>query len=63
MQKAALYTAAVIFTLVTAAHAVRLFTGFEIVVDGTVVPGWVSIPGVAVAALLAIWMLIAARRA
>lgn len=62
MQKAALYTAAVIFTIVTVAHAVRLITGFEIIIDGTAVPGWVSVPGVAVAALLAVWMVAAARR-
>lgn len=62
MQKAALYTAAMIFILVTIAHAARLLAGFEIVIDGTVVPQWVSIPGVAVAALLAIWMVAAGRR-
>ncbi len=62
MPKAALYTAAAIFTLVTAAHAFRLFTGLKIIIGEIDVPGWVSIPGVAVAALLAIWMVLSARR-
>jgi hypothetical protein len=62
MQKAALYTSGVIFAAGTVAHAVRLATGFEIVINGVVVPVWVSFPGVLVAALLATWMAVAARR-
>jgi hypothetical protein len=62
MQKAALYTSGVVFAAVAFAHGVRLITGFEIVVDGVVVPGWVSFPGALIAALLAVWMLVAARR-
>jgi len=63
MQKTALYTAALVFTLVAIAHAVRLYTGFDIVIDSTIIPRWVSIPGVVVAGLLALWMVIATRRA
>ena len=62
MQKAALYTAGVIFAAAAVAHLVRLITGFEIVVGGVVAPVWVSFPGALVAALLAVWMVVAARR-
>ncbi len=60
MQKAALYTSGVIFAAVAVAHLVRLITGFEIVVGGVIVP--VSFLGALIAALLAVWMAVAARR-
>ena len=44
MQKAALYTSGVVFAAGAVAHGVRLTTGVEIVVDGVVVPVWVSFP-------------------
>lgn len=62
MQKPALYTAGVIFAVASVVHVVRLIRDVEIVVDGTVVPVWGSLPGAIIAALLAIWMLVAARR-
>ncbi len=61
MQKAALYTSGVIFAAGAVAHGVRLITGFEFVVEGVAVPVWVSYPGVLFAALLAAWMVLAAR--
>ena len=62
MQKAALYTSGAIFAVVAAAHLARLAVGFEIVVGGVAAPPWVSFPGALVAALLAVWMVAAARR-
>ncbi len=62
MQKAALYTAAIIFAAGAVCHVIRLTTGFEITVGGFVVPVWVSFAGPPVAGLLALWMLLAARR-
>ncbi len=62
MQKAALYTSGVFFAAGAVGHGVRLTTGFQIVVDGFVVPVWVSFPGALIAALLAIWMVAAAGR-
>ena len=62
MQKAALYTSGVVFAAVAVAHLVRLATGFEIVVGGIIVPVWVSFLGALIAALLAAWMVAAARR-
>ncbi len=62
MQKAALYTSGVIFAAGAIGHVVRLTKGIEIVINGAVLPLWVSFPGVLVAALLAVWMVAAARR-
>jgi hypothetical protein len=67
MQKAALYTSGAIFAAGAVAHLTRLIVGFEIVIGGIVLPGivlptWVSLPGAIVAALLAVWMVAAARR-
>jgi hypothetical protein len=62
MVKAALYTAGAIFTVGAVAHAVRLVAAFDIVVDGIHVPQWASLPALIAAALLAAWMLLAARR-
>ncbi len=62
MRKAALYTSGAIFAAIAVAHLARLIVGFEIVVGGIVAPPWVSFPGALVAALLAVWMVAAARR-
>ncbi len=62
MQKAALYTSGAVFAVVAVAHMVRLITGFEIVVNGVIVPVWVSFLGALIAALLAVWMIVAVRR-
>ncbi len=62
MQRAALYTSGAVFAVGAFVHGVRLITGIEIVVDGVVVPVWVSFPGALIAALLAVWMAVAARR-
>ncbi len=62
MQKAALYTSGVIFAVGAVALVVRLITGFQIIIGSIVLPPWASIPGALIAALLAIWMLVAALR-
>ena len=62
MQKAALYTSGAVFAAVAVAHVVRLTTGFEIIVGGAILPMWVSLLGALIAALLAVWMVVAARR-
>jgi hypothetical protein len=63
MQKAALYTSGAFFAVGAVAHATRLATGFDIAIADIVVPVWVSLPGVLIAAALSAWMVIAARRA
>jgi hypothetical protein len=62
MQKVALYTSGVVFAAVAVAHVVRLTTGIEIVVGGVIVPVWVSFLGALIAALLAVWMAVAAQQ-
>jgi hypothetical protein len=59
MQKAALYTSGVVFA--TVAHVVRLTTGVGIVVDGVILPMWVSFLGALFIGLLAVWVVVAAR--
>ena len=56
------YTCGALFAIGTIAHAVRLFTNFEIVIAGFDVPVWVSFPGTLIVALLTAWTVIAARR-
>ena len=63
MQKAALYVAGIFFTAAAIAHVIRLILGIPILIDDVAVPLWGSFPGALVTALIAAWMLIAARRA
>ncbi len=62
MQKAALYTSGAVFAAVAVAHVVRLATGLEIIVGGTILPVWASFLGALIAALLVAWVMTAARR-
>ncbi|MEE9140533.1 MAG: hypothetical protein V3U18_07125 [Alphaproteobacteria bacterium] len=62
MQKPALYTAAAIFALVALAHLIRFIADADIVIAGTAVAVWISLPVGVAAAALAVWMAIAARR-
>ncbi len=62
MHKPALYTAGAVFAIVALAHSIRFFMATEIVVDGAVVPVFVSLPAAVVSGLLAAWMVVAARR-
>ena len=62
MQRSALYTAAVILAVVSAAHWLRLVLGTEIVIGGAAVPPWLSFVASVVSALLALWMAVAGRR-
>ena len=62
MQKTALYAAAAFFAVGSLSHLLRLFLGFEIVIDGASIPVWMSLPSAVIAALFAAWMVVAARR-
>jgi uncharacterized membrane protein len=44
---------AVLFSLVALLHAVRLLRGWQVTVEGAVMPAWVSWIGLAIAAYLA----------
>ena len=61
MPKSALYTAGVIFAVVSALHLVRYFLGSEITIAGTAFPVSGSLIGGIVAAVLAAWMIFTGR--
>ncbi len=48
--------AAAIFALIALAHLCRLILGFDVVVAGTTLPQWLSLPGLIVAAGLAVML-------
>lgn len=48
--------AIVVFALIAFMHVLRLVLGWEVTVNGIVIPMWVSVPGLVIAAGLA-WML------
>ena len=54
--------AVIVFTLVALAHLYRLIRGLDIVVQGHVVPQWVSIVGLVLAAILALMVWRESRR-
>lgn len=51
-----------LFAIVAVAHLFRLLLGWQILVDGTSVPMWVSWLGLAVPGALAVWAFSLARR-
>jgi len=46
--------AVALFTLIALVHLLRLFTGWEVVVVGYVVPVWFRLPGLIIAGGLAV---------
>jgi hypothetical protein len=54
---------ALIFLVVAAAHAYRLYSHLSVVVGDHVIPMWVSWPGAIVTALLGVALLLESRRA
>ncbi len=62
MPKVALYTAAVVFALVSLLHWVRYFLGTEINVGSAVVPISASLILGIISACLAAWMIFASRK-
>ena len=44
---------AVLFFLIALLHAVRLLRGWQVIIEGAVVPMWISWMGLAIAAYLA----------
>jgi hypothetical protein len=63
MQRIVPYTAGFFFAASAVFHLVRLTTGIEIEIGGIAVPMWGSYTGALIVALLAAWMVVAARRA
>lgn len=60
-RKLPLVVAGIIFSLIALVHLIRLIYEWEITIGGAIVPMTVSCAGLAVSALLAIWMFVAAR--
>lgn len=54
--------AVAVFALIALAHVYRLATGCEVIVNGSVVPMWVSVVGLVVTAGLAVMVWREARR-
>ena len=54
--------AVVIFALIALVHLFRLIRGIEVVVGGTILPQWVSLPGLIIAAGLALMLWRESRR-
>lgn len=52
-----------LFAVVALAHLARLVSGWQILVDGTDIPLWVSWLGLAIPGALAVWAFVLARRA
>jgi hypothetical protein len=60
-RKLPLVVAGIIFSLVALIHLLRLLYQWEITIGGAIVPMTFSCAGLVVAALLAIWMFVAAK--
>ena len=56
MQKTALFTAGIIFLIISLLHAIRLFFKITIIAGGVVVPLWVSGFGFLIMLAFAYWM-------
>jgi hypothetical protein len=54
--------AAVVFAIMSFVHVLRLIFGWEITVSGLIVPMWISIVGVLIAAGLSVMLFREARR-
>lgn len=61
MRKVALYTSGTLFGVGAVGHVVHIATGITIVIEGAAIPMGLSYLGALVTALLAGWMLVAAR--
>lgn len=54
--------AAIMFLLVAAVHAYRVYSGFALVVAGHTIPVWGSWIGVGIAALFGVMLFVESRR-
>ncbi len=61
-KKIPLIVAGIIFSLVALIHLLRLIFGWEIIIDGNIVPMSVSTVGFIISLILAIWMFTASKK-
>jgi hypothetical protein len=52
----------IIFSLIAIMHLLRVFFGWEVIVNGMIVPVWISVPGFLVTAGLALMLWRESRR-
>ena len=62
MKETALYTATVIFALVSMAHLIRFFLGADVIIGDTAIPMGLSVVAGLISAVLAVWMVMAAQK-
>jgi hypothetical protein len=49
--------AVIVFSIIALIHLLRLFLGWEVMINGIIVPIWISVPGFLVASGLALMLL------
>lgn len=57
-----LIVAGIIFSLVALVHLLRLYYHWEVIVAGQMIPMSLSVGGLVITAILALWMFIAASK-
>ena len=62
MSKPFTMLAALLLVVVAAAHAYRIYSGFDITVDGEMVPVWTNWAGAVVAGFLALMLVVEAKK-
>ena len=48
--------AVIVFSLIALIHLLRLFFGWEVIVNGMILPIWISVPGFLIASGLALML-------
>jgi hypothetical protein len=46
----------IVFSIIAFIHLLRLFFGWEVIINGMIIPIWVSVPGFLIAAGLALML-------
>jgi len=54
--------AAVVFSVIAVVHLLRLTSRWEVIINGTIIPQWISIVGFFAAAVLAFMLWLEARK-
>jgi hypothetical protein len=52
----------IVFSIIAFIHLLRLFFGWEVIINGMIIPIWISVPGFLIAAGLALMLWIESRK-
>lgn len=52
----------IVFSIIAFMHLLRLFFGWEVIINGMIIPIWISVPGFLIAAGLALMLWIESRK-